>query len=283
MDQRVVGRGRLYFEPDNSQTPGERYLGNTPSLAISRKLTKVKSTKSVRGVLVDAGAVVVKEEHSISFETDNISDENLQLWFGASKQISQAPLDTFSMPMIVYRGHHYQVGETPSRPLGLGMTQGLRVLFAGVDIAGAYEVDDDNGRFYIPKTSSIPDGATVVVEGLIIPQTTSTVGSEAREVVGKLRYVSDNPTLRQLSIVWPKVAITPSSDLDMKSRSSWVTLSFAGDVRKIPGLPFVMGYSKAAIGQIYPGGPDLFEFLSAEDRLNTLVNVTMPSRGYPVL
>lgn len=283
MDQRVIGRGELFFEPENTDRPGERYLGNTPSLTLSRKLTKVSETKSVRGVLVDKDSVVTKEDHSLSFDTDNLSDDNLTIWFGNQQSRPPQLLDFFNIPMTVYRGRHYQVGATRDNPIGFGSTDGLKVLINGEDAVGQYFVDNPNGRIYIPQDSTIGDGQQVEVTGLSVPQDSTSISTKPAEVIGKLRYVSHNPTSRQLSLVWPRVALTPSGDVDIKARAAWTTLSFSGSVRKLQGLPYVFGYSRGTpIGQIYPGGPDVFDFLKGEDRLDTLVNVTMPSRGYPV-
>lgn len=283
MDQRVVGRGELFFEPEGTDRPGERYIGNTPSLVLRRKLTTVPETKSVRGVLVDADPIVTKEDHSVVFETDNISDENLTLWFGNRQSRPPQLLEFFQLPLTVYRGRHYQIGATRENPMGFGSTDGLKVLVNGAEAVGQYRVDNLNGRIYIPEDSTIGDGQQVLVEGLTVPQASTSVVTRPTEMIGKLRYVSVNPTLRQFSLVWPRIALVPDGDLSVKENAAWTTLTFSGVARKMQGLPYVFGYSRGEpLGQIFPGGPDVYDFLNGEDRLNTIINVTMPSRGYPV-
>lgn len=281
MDQRVVGRGKLYFEPENSSTPGERYIGNTPSLSISRKIRTVGASKSVRGVLVETDPKVIGEEYAVSFATDNISDRNLEMWFG-KQSIKRQEFGTFTTNVTVWRGNYYQLGATVSDPVGYAQLFSASVTLDGVDVTSDCEVDLITGRLYIPSDSTIGDGSQLTVTGLK-PQTfASTSTPSASEVIGKLRFVSDNPTLRQLSILWPKVALVPDSDFDIKAASSWANLSFKGAVRKLPGLQYAYAYAWSTSGEMWPGGPDLLDFLAAEDRLNTLVNITMPSRGYPV-
>lgn len=281
MDQRVVGRGKLYFEPENSATPGERYIGNTPSLVVSRKIKTVRSSKSVRGVLVESDPRVIGEENSVSFETDNISDMNLKIWFG-DQSTKRQEFGAFSLDIVAWRGNHYQLGATDLDPVGFANLVSASVDFNGVNVSSDCEVDLITGRLYIPEDSTIGDGSLLTVSGVRASTFASSTTPSASEVIGKLRFVSENPTTRQVSIVWPRIALVPDGDFDIKAASGWVSMGFAGSVRKIPGAQYAYAYSWDQSGRMWPGGPDLLDFLATEDRLNTLVNITMPGRGYPV-
>lgn len=80
----VVGRGRLFFGQfkPNTRTPrGQRYFGNTPALSLSQDEETLDHYNSDAGVRVKDASVTLQNDSSGSFQCDNISDENLALWF----------------------------------------------------------------------------------------------------------------------------------------------------------------------------------------------------------
>ena len=80
----VVGRGRLFFGQfkKNTRKPqGQLYFGNTPELSTSQDEDTLDHYSSEGGVRVKDASVTLQNDASASFQCDNISNENLALWF----------------------------------------------------------------------------------------------------------------------------------------------------------------------------------------------------------
>lgn len=80
----VVGRGRLFFGQFKSGTRVARqqlYFGNTPELSLSQSEDTLDHYSSEGGIRVKDASVTLQNDSSGSFTCDNISPENLALWF----------------------------------------------------------------------------------------------------------------------------------------------------------------------------------------------------------
>lgn len=80
----VVGRGRLFFGQYRTGTRasrGQRYLGNTPELSLSQSEDTLDHYSSEGGIRVKDASVTLQNDSSGSFQCDDISPENLALWF----------------------------------------------------------------------------------------------------------------------------------------------------------------------------------------------------------
>lgn len=80
----VVGRGRLFFGQYREGTRDARaqlYFGNTPELSMSQSEDTLDHFSSEGGVRVKDASVTLQNDSSGSFACDNISPENLALWF----------------------------------------------------------------------------------------------------------------------------------------------------------------------------------------------------------
>lgn len=80
----VVGRGRLFFglfKPGTRVATSQRYFGNTPELSLSQSEDTLDHFSSEGGVRVKDASVTLQNDSSGSFTCDNISPENLALWF----------------------------------------------------------------------------------------------------------------------------------------------------------------------------------------------------------
>lgn len=100
-----------------------------------------------------------------------------------------------------------------------------------------YEVDitlsdDDIGRIRIIEDGSITAGETLHVTYQYDAMTYTNIAMFANtQVVGKLRFVSDNPAGNQQELeVW-SVSLTPSGDTAMIG-DDWSTLGFVGEILK---------------------------------------------------
>lgn len=80
----VVGRGRLFFgqyRTGTRSTRGQRYMGNTPELSLSQSEDTLDHYSSEGGIRVKDASVTLQNDSSGSFQCDDISPENLALWF----------------------------------------------------------------------------------------------------------------------------------------------------------------------------------------------------------
>lgn len=80
----VVGRGRLFFgqfKKGTRRPTGQMYFGNTPELSTSQDEDTLDHYSSEGGVRVKDASVTLQNDASASFQCDNISNENLALWF----------------------------------------------------------------------------------------------------------------------------------------------------------------------------------------------------------
>lgn len=80
----VVGAGRLFFgqfKPNSRVARGQLYFGNTPALSLSQSEDMLDHYSSEGGVRVKDASVSLQNDSSGSFQCDNISLENLALWF----------------------------------------------------------------------------------------------------------------------------------------------------------------------------------------------------------
>lgn len=80
----VVGRGRLFFgqfRPGTTNARPQLYFGNTPELSLSQSEDTLDHYSSEGGVRVKDASVTLQNDSSGSFSCDNISPENLALWF----------------------------------------------------------------------------------------------------------------------------------------------------------------------------------------------------------
>lgn len=80
----VVGRGRLFFgqfKPQTRTPRGQLYFGNTPALSLNQSEDTLDHYSSEGGVRVKDASVSLQNDSGGSFQCDNISLENLALWF----------------------------------------------------------------------------------------------------------------------------------------------------------------------------------------------------------
>ena len=80
----VVGRGRLFFgqfKKGTRRPQGQLYFGNTPELSMSQDEDTLDHYSSEGGVRVKDASVTLQNDQSGSFQCDNISNENLALWY----------------------------------------------------------------------------------------------------------------------------------------------------------------------------------------------------------
>lgn len=80
----VIGRGRLFFGQYKTGTRvprGQLYFGNTPALSLSQSEDVLDHYSSEEGTRVIDESATLQNDSDGSFSCDNISNDNLALWF----------------------------------------------------------------------------------------------------------------------------------------------------------------------------------------------------------
>jgi len=251
----TLGRGELYFNKFRIGTMvgiGERYFGNTPEVSFTFESETLDHYNSDRGVREKDASVILQTNRTGSFSTDNISPENLALFFFGDKDVlTQASATAVSETFEdVQQGLFYQLGATQANPTGVRLVTNVVVTDDATPTANTfvvgqdYQVDLQLGRIEILKGGDITDGTNLVVTYDVTASTRELVVSGSQAVEGELRYIARNPTGEQIDYFWPHVKIAPNGDFALKS-DEFQVIPFTIEVLKRPGYEAVYATKRA--------------------------------------
>jgi len=250
----TLGRGRLYFDRFTpaqvsagivaaTRGEGETYFGNTPEMSMTASEDTLDHFDSDQGVRTKDDSVSLQLDRTGSFTTDNISKENLALYFlsdGAASVLQVSALAaTFEVPKARH-GKFYQVGAGPSLPGGVRNISNIIVkkgagFTTTVTQPGNYEVDEATGRIYIiPGSTDIPDagaGTDIQVTYDLAATTREQIISKSTSIYGALRFVADNPKGKNRDYYFPYVKLAPDGDYNLKGED-WQSMSFSFEALK---------------------------------------------------
>ena len=242
----TLGRGELHFDKFATGTfnkTGERFLGNTPELNRTTESENLDHFNSDRGIRVKDKSIVLEKNDSGTFIADEISDENVALWFlGTQNVIAQSASASVVKNIPANRlkpGTYIQLGESQANPTGnrnVTMTSVTSnpVGTTFVDLTD-YTVDAELGRLYIVPGGAIDGTAPLIVTYATAASTrTQIVVGEGTTIEGALRFISYNPTGPRRDYYWPYVQLRADGDFAMKG-DEWQQLSFAFDILKREG------------------------------------------------
>lgn len=251
--QYIIGRGRLFFDefaPGTKSGGGERYLGNTPELSSASDSERLDHYDSDEGLNVKDESILLENNLSLSFTTDNISPENIALWFaGTSEPFTVASAeDQVDVFEGVTLGRFLQLGTSANTPTGARNVTNVVVskVVPGpapedppttevVDAEGNLEIDLESGRIYLePDATDILSGDTLSIAYDIEPSTRTIIIGKGQEIRGSLRFISKNPVGAQRDYFWPYVTISSNGDYALKG-SEWQQMSFTAEVLKKDG------------------------------------------------
>lgn len=290
----VLSKGELYFDrfaPGTLKGEGELYLGNTPGFTLSRDVEEVKRFTSYGGQQIQIGSLITREAHTADITTDNVSMENLALWFGGeSDDTGQDARSNVTEALVVRRGRWFQLGLSLD-PMGVRHIE-PDITFKLADVTIDKEVnfilDRVEGRFFVlDDAPDVPNGATLTVKFECRQSSSVTLQNNSSEVVGSLRFISKNPVGTQKTYLFPYVRIAPAGDIDFKA-DDWQSFSFDLEVRRLNALTqFVYVRENAGpqmteeeLAIINVGGMSLDDFPYWENQLDTIINTSMPAADY---
>lgn len=244
----VLGRGRVFFDRFAANAvvtaltrgDGERYIGNCPEFSMTSESEDLEHFDSDSGVRVKDGAVQLTLNRSGSFTCDNISAENIALYFlGQASTLTQAGsvgvVEAFTLG--VQRGLFYQLGVTEARPSGVRSIANVVVkkgagFTTTVTMTGNYQVDEVGGRIYIEASATdIPNDTPIQVTYDIQASTREQIISSSSSIYGSIRFVADNPTGANRDFFLPYVKLAPDGDYNLKG-DDWQAMGFTMEVLK---------------------------------------------------
>jgi hypothetical protein len=240
----VLGRGKVYFDrfaPGTRDKTGERYFGNTPEITYNTESEVLDHFNSDSGIRQKDDQAILEITRTLSFIGDDISAENLALFFLADvTEHSQSVVTGLETTYeTVKSGHYYQVGASTANPTGArDITAVVVKSFDEITtyvVTTDYTVDAALGRIYV-----VPGGAIALAEEDGIHITCNTpartreqiVTADNTQIEGALRYVSDNPKGTQRDLYLPYVQLRPNGDFALKGEE-WLQLPFIGEVLKL--------------------------------------------------
>ncbi|WP_299315743.1 hypothetical protein [uncultured Halomonas sp.] len=231
----TLGRGRLYFD-DGS---GERYIGNTPEFNLTTATETLEHYNSDQGLRNRDRNIVTQIDYSATFTTDNISPENLAMLFmGEANTLTQASLENQEDEFHEVKAWHwYQLGTDSDNPAGKRKVEGVEVTDGDLTtyVAGTdYELDAELGRIQVLEGGAIADGSNITVSYDVAASTRSVVVSGARQVQGKMRFISANPQGAgdQRDFFMPSVTLSANGDFALKAEQDWQAIPFSVEIAR---------------------------------------------------
>lgn len=255
----TLGRGEVYFnkfKPGTNIGEGERYLGNTPEYSLTNDVETLDHFNSDRGLREKDESVLLEISSSGSMNCDNISGENVALFFLGNLLTKSSTSVTAQKEVFTSwkRGLTLQLGTTDATPTGVRKVSNVKVGKAAkaatlnltgdisaipgvtiVDAAGNYEVDLELGRLYLEPTSTEINGdIKLVVQFDVAAQSREMVISSNDVVQGSLRFVSHNAKGENKDYFFPKVTLSPDGDYNLKG-DDWQSMGFTFEALKLQG------------------------------------------------
>lgn len=230
----TLGKGILYFDRyQNGAYSGYRDLGNAPSFSFNVNIEKLEHFSSRGGLRVKDKEIISQLTPSCSFTLDEITAENFEI-------LGLATIDDQSQAAATGQSETIPaaVGKITLAKRGISnvtVSAGGSSLVAGTD----YTIDAADAKAGQITFLNSTDVAAAVSggENFTITYDCAAVNLKVvrlfteTEVIGRLKFVSDNPTGTQCTLVAKSVSLTPSGDTAFIG-DDWSTLSFSCECLK---------------------------------------------------
>lgn len=235
-----LGRGIVYFATNlaNGQPKSFRDLGNAPEFNVSVEVETLEHQSSREGLKVVDKEVIISQDVSVSFQLDEINNENLALFFSGAKaahvNVSVAGFAEFSMvadgDLELARWYDIHNDATPTERAYDVQASDLTVktneaapvtLVLDVD----YELDVEMGRIFILSTGILVPVAIGTGDGLLVTLAAAAGANDVDEVrsltqtnvIGTLKFISENPADNDRSTEYEfhQISLKPEGDFSL--------------------------------------------------------------------
>lgn len=237
----TLGRGKIYFARFTSgTTPGPfRYIGNTPEVSLTIESETLDHFSSDEGIREKDDSVPLEVNRTGSLITDNISPDNVALFFFGETSIvtTTAATDETESIASAQLGLTYKIGVTASNPVGVfgiaasgfsATINGGATLVEDTD----YVVDREMGFITFLETSAAAiTGAQIDLEYDVAASTRDRVISGSAPVEGAMMYRTQNPKGSNALFYMPYVKVTPNGDYALKG-DEWQQIPMSLEILK---------------------------------------------------
>lgn len=260
----VLGAGYVFFDqlitPATSTYRGGLYLANTERFEISvtpgGRVTDYDADGEIATLTLDIDTQV---ERTASFTTKHISDQAIQLFFGAPNAISNGTAAAHTDSVIngakaCTNGYWYQLGEVEYQ-IGARWVSAVTVrtvettpviLTEGED--EDYMLDATNGRIYLVAGGG-GNGKILEADFTIAGNSGAVLKVSSpthRRIRGKLTFVSANTAGKERTFMMPDVILSPNGPFSLKSREEVQRLGFNARIQQPEtGSAIIIGYGGA--------------------------------------
>lgn len=230
----TLGKGILYFDRfQNGAYSGYRDLGNAPSFSFNVNIEKLEHFSSRGGLRVKDKEIISQLTPSCSFTLDEITAENFEiLGLATIEDQSQAAATGQSETFAAAVG---KIVLSKKNVSNVTIAAGATTLVAGTDYT-MDAADAKAGQITILDSTAVQaaitasDDLTVTYDCAQTDMKVVKLFTET-EVIGRLKFVSDNPTGTQCTLLAKRVSLTPSGDTAFIG-DDWSTLSFSCECLK---------------------------------------------------
>ena len=247
----VLGAGKVYFNQFKDEDPlkamGLRYLGSTSEFNLTSETETLQHQNSEGGMRHVDMEVPLSTTMTGSLTTDNISAENMALYFSGdySKELATAAT-AITQTVKLRRGSAVLIGSTAAKPQGEAAVTNVKValtatpattLVAGkdYDLVGNMIVCDDG-------TNSTALTATDVEYTITYDRSQSTrdvVVAKGNSIVGLLLFKANNGTGKNYDYLIPKCRLVANGDYAIKGGDDWQQMSMSVSVMKDGNKPMM--------------------------------------------
>lgn len=239
-DNLTLGRGTIdlaNFRAGTFNPESWRYIGHTTEASLSATSEKLDHWNMDSKIKFKDKSVTLSNEINGTFTTDNISPENIGMFFfsdGQEKITRTAGTGlTYNVDDIVFN-RKYLITDDDGN--GIQDVRNVTVSIGGaaLEVEIDYQVDQLNGTVMFIEGGAATLGADAVITYNIVSSRFTRVISGETEVACALRFVSDNASGENYTIFIPYALISPNGDYQLKG-DEWQTVSFNFSVMKLPG------------------------------------------------
>jgi hypothetical protein len=238
-DDYLLGRGTVYFSLlDSSDHPiSYRFLGNAPAVTVTREIESIEHVSSQTGTATVDKEVPTKQSTNVSISLDEISFENLALFFAGnvttlSNSAAVAGVTgngNLTLPATNAQGRWYDLYQTatgaPASNPAEDRIYDTGAMSFGTAGSGSvegtdFEVDKVMGRIFVIDGSAIlVAGASYDVDIAANASAATTVdvlqAQTGITVTGAVKFIAENPgnSDKKTQYDFWKVVLKPSGDL----------------------------------------------------------------------
>lgn len=246
-DNYTLGKGVVFLDQLVSGVyQGERDLGNAPAFTFNIALEKLEHYSSRGGLKAKDKEIISQITPGLTFTLDEVNKENLSLLvLGDTTVVTQTGASITDEEITAHLGKRTDLAERGVSVVVVGDDATPTITYVegpATNPLANYEIstvlsDDKIGRILVHEDQSgcaaaITDEQTLFVDYTSAALTYTHISAFSNtQVIGKLRFVSDNPAGNQQELLIWSVSLTPSGDTAMIG-DDWSTLGFVGEILK---------------------------------------------------